>query len=645
MSTNIRSTKVIESSPCDTGFNFFNGVKESLKNLNVCFLDNLTGESQSSKICETLTTLSPLQLTDNVLYFTYRDERGVDNLRTIDLSSLGGGGTYTFNNGLNEVTNVARLGGTLIMETLIETNSHSFALVSDLGSFTFSTDTTTLLTDNISFPLKPDSTDNSITDPPVAFFYPNSVGDLKVAPLSFITDLVTPVDYTSSQGVSKNTLDFRLGDTAVSGTGLSANPFTSHRDITGAFRLSFKNDRVLFGSNNTQDTTTAKVKIVPVNDALGQHALLIKNSSDKLILGAENSGNVQIGFFTGNNNPFLSINSVAESFDPSYHVANSIVYFANGPVTFLSRGEGIPVIWKDGYSCNVSKHQFRVPLKALNTTPFANMLIATDTSLTHQGTDYTGVSNIAELQLSHINSDYTTTGKIPKQSSILIDGVYTMPSNYTNGEVNFVKITPTYVRSAQNALTGTTPLRGFYYAPTISLNAIPVTNEIAFESTRGSVVIGNGTEKDTLRLPSLTAAQRDTVTALATIGESNNVAKIVYNSDNKFVEYNNGLGWITQNPGTLTGSSIVWDACNTNKNLTLTANTAITNITNLVPGSTLVLAVTQDLTGGRTLSITASGFTIKTLGAISSVATETSIVTIYVSKTNELLISIIAGYV
>jgi len=58
---------------------------------------------------------------------------------------------------------------------------------------------------------------------------------------------------TFTNGITLSGTEAKLGGAAVSGTGLSTSPLTSHRDITGAFRLSLKNNRVLIGSDNVQD--------------------------------------------------------------------------------------------------------------------------------------------------------------------------------------------------------------------------------------------------------------------------------------------------------------------------------------------------------------------------------------------------------
>ena len=634
--------------------------------------NNSTVSCDAVKSCETLTLVSDLTLDgSNILSFTYYDEQGTANYRSVDLSSLSGGSgsSYVFNNGLTESGGVVKFGGSLLANTSLTTGGFSLNIQSTDGNLLIDNEVIEFDYETIQFTNQNNTVNDSGTFTPSAFYYPDVSGNLRVAPFTYITDLIPTVPvYTSSQGVSKTGTDFKLGDTAVSGTGLSATPFTSHRDITGAFRFSLKNDRVLIGADNSRDnvlstipsTVTAghiKLNVIGKTDSRDDSALSVTNASGKNIINAKNDGSFSIG------NHDLDVSTFVR-FEPWIASHNVPPYNASVPNDFerdmiwldssrISGGSNVRPIsihsngqirFENFYSSSADKYIFSVPLGALSTTQIANVQILTNSSITHQSSGYGGTSNIAELQLKHTNSEYATTA-IPKQSGLLIDGDYVMPRIYTSGEVNFVNLKPTYNRSSIGGATvGITPLRGFYYAPTIQANAIGVTDEIAYQSTRGSVVIGNGSTKDTLRLPILTTAQRTTVAALTSIGETTNVAKIIYNNDNKFVEHHNGLGWVTQTPETLASGSVTWDACNTNKNLTLNANTSVA-ITNLVPGSTLVLVATQDVVGARTLTITASGFTIKTAGTLSAVALDTSMVNIYVKSATELLISIVTGYV
>ncbi len=606
--------------------------------------NNSTVSCDAVKACETLTLVSDLTLDgSNILAFTYYDEQGTANYRSVDLSGLSGGSgsTYVFNNGLTEASGVVKLGGILLANTTLNLDTYSLDIPNSTGTFNINGATIQLDQENIRFNKKINTDDDSGSFTPIAFYYPSSTGLLKVAPMSFITDQIPDVPvYTSSQGVSKNTLDFRFGDTAVSGTSDSANPLTSHRDITDSgddYRISFKNHRILIGSDNTQDVTTSKFTIVGNGATSATSSLYVTNSAGKKLLNALNNGN--IGIASVGSTPFIEVcpTAVVSSNNPN---PNTIVYYTAGtPMYISSANQNQPIVFVDGYACNVSKYQFEAPLVAANTSVFANIKIKTTTSLTHEGTSYSGVSNLAELQLNHTNSDYATTGNVPIQSGLLIDGSYLMPSNYTGGNVAFVKVTPTYNRSTINAITGTTPLRGFYYAPTIGSDALPVTTEIAFEATRGSVIFGDGKGNETVRFPNLTTTERN---ALSGTG----AGEFFFNSTGKIFEYHNGNGVVTSIPQTMTaGIGVVWNANFTNQNLALTTNTTITNITNLVPGSTIILIATQDATGSRTLSIAASGYTIKTLGTISAVATETSVISIYVASSSELIVSIAAGYV
>lgn len=80
-------------------------------------------DCQAVKDCETVTSVSNLSFSNNVLSFTYFDERGEGNYRSIDLSS-GLTGIYTFTNGLTSLSNVIKWGGILNEETTINVSTY-----------------------------------------------------------------------------------------------------------------------------------------------------------------------------------------------------------------------------------------------------------------------------------------------------------------------------------------------------------------------------------------------------------------------------------------------------------------------------------------------------------------------------------------
>jgi len=492
--------------------------------------------------------------------------------------------------------------------------------------------------------------------------YRNELENFSTVSIDLSPLIPIPVVYTSSQGVSKIGNDFRFGDVVVAGTGLSATPLTSNRDITGDFRLSFKNKNILLGSDNTQDDSNAKLKVI---SNAGQTTIfeasttILDPSTNRIkALVAYNDGNLQLGHFNSFVGTMNLINH--QAWFTGAPVRTGLKLYSKSPTSLVTSPQtpsftidagGTQLLFLEEYACIATKYLFQNTPAPNPTAP------ATPTSTFEIASNISHLVGFSGSSVNTIHSLFKINGFNSQSSSVQnpvikvahISGGYIMPFNYT-GKFTHLDIDNEYNR----ATLGGTPvnismLRGIHYRPIIGLQAIDKQYEVAFESTRGSIIIGNESGKDTLRLPSHTTVQRDAVTPLNSVTlmevvEATNVAKIVYNSTNKNVEYHNGDGWVNFRPKILTQSVSNVNGYDLAHYITATSNLTLTFLT-LVLGSVITVTFTQDATGTRTLSAVASGYTIKTAGTLSLAANSTNLITYYVAAPGLLLQTIAQPYV
>lgn len=608
----------------------------------MCHLtDDTTVACDAVKACETLTSISNLDITDNIFSFTYYDEQGVGNLKSLDLSSLAGvvPPPLIFNNGLTLNTGVVKLGGALLQQTTISVPPSTFFRVTNQnGYFSVDPTQTTLTNQAIQLSYFVNSLDQSGDIPPLNFLYTDSNGYLTSGSIDYLIDALAPTPYTSSQGIFLDGLDFRFGDAAISGTGLSPKPLTSDRDLTGDYRISFKNKNTFFGVNNADvntwgvsnigtpySPTLSKVKIQG-NDNGSTFGFVATNLRGDTLIAAANNRDVYLAGLNSSS-PYHQM-VLSPSVNKIYLKAD------NTPTVLTFESTGTTLLWTEPNTCNKDKFVIQNSVSAANNTRISSFKV--DANL---GYFLYNVQNgkYSDIWITGIAPEINTLPGTPEFSSLRIDREVVPPFSYNGGVVTFVDITPTYYRSTVGGTpTGVATVRGMYYHPNFVTpnNALQI--EYAFESTRGSVVFGAGRGDEVVKFPSLSTTQRNALTTTS--------AELLYNNTEKLFEYSNGYGVVSAAPAALTTGTVTWDTCKLNKTITLNANTTIT-LSNLVAGSTLVLVVIQDGVGGRTLTINAPGTTIKSLGSISAAAGETSLITFYVASTSLILKSVSQPYV
>lgn len=490
------------------------------------------------KDCQTVTSITPLSFSDNMLSFTYYDEDNTANYREIEIA-IPDNSIYTFNNGLTESSDVVRLGGELLVNTVIELSGYNFTLSG--ANIQFSTFVNTL--------------DNSGATTPINFLYTNTLGFLKSAPLSYILGEISPetsltandstsINFTTS-GTANHTLtgevilasgspfnttsglalDVENGLNIASNKVKLGGALTENTVLSGAFNLvNISNKLHLSDDNTTQIAAIGNlVSVQKVDGTTPIINTLLRDS--KNIFSVTNGGQINIGFLNVGALPALSLtftestNSITRIhrekkviFDGFGISAPLDITSGGGTTRSITSSNGDNTSTADSLRLHVQHNTVTGLNESIGTIVSSNLAVVQDdsilrynnisfdmyhfkiltTNISTSGSIFT--NNITETPIERMYQDIVLKPTIDKN-----DGTTTDLINFRG-----IEITPSFVEGDLRNL------KGVYYNPIIGVGTITTSiNQIAYESTMGKVIFGNTDNKSYVQFPIHTVATRN----------------------------------------------------------------------------------------------------------------------------------------
>jgi hypothetical protein len=198
------------------------------------------------------------------LSFTYFDERGEANYKSVSISGLGN--NNTFQNGLTEASNVVELGGPLIKNTTITLGAFNLALSGE----------------NLIFSTYSNTRDDSGSIAPLNFLYTNASGKLQSADIDFILNQISTNDihwFSTDLTSSANRLHLLNHNFEIRGN--TNGSFKFFNEVSAPTFAGANNNH--FGENSLPAVTTGARNLGYGNNTL----LSLTTGSDNIAIGQD----------------------------------------------------------------------------------------------------------------------------------------------------------------------------------------------------------------------------------------------------------------------------------------------------------------------------------------------------------------------
>lgn len=595
------------------------------------------------KKCETITSISNLNLKEgSILEFSYFDETGKGNYRSIDLSEIISD-QYNYINGLNLQDDLVKLGGNLIENTIINLNSYNLDLKGN----------------NIIFSNYVNTRDDSNIIEPINFIYTDVNGNIKSSSLDFIYNLIPtlpdPLIFQNALNQSGNLV--KWGGELIENT-----------NVFGNYKTTFSNNTFVVRDDTEYPSSYRKTKFKLHSSGNTAFNLPNNGSNTDLLFEASSSlGNIfQIfedgtirlpsvsGYTTTQSNLILFRNGI-----------NSIIYDSNTHhLRPNDQGGGVIIQTSTNYWSNSNnplnnlfKIDTNIGLNANHRVDQTNINVINNNTTYFESVLYGKTVSINSLT---INNQTAPTRRLGLNAKIVfndaVGSVVFKDGSHNNNSKQIIGYNADIAVADNNTYGSSTnsTVVGFNFEPTHPNLLTNNKKYIAFYSKMGSIIMENFDNKSFLRLP--------THINTVSLPPSNLIGgELIYDTTTGCIKFyseggtSGGAGWrdLCSSGG---GGGGTYDPCtnafsNINNisgtynwfvnlsetlKLTLTGNTLL-NLTGLCNGRTYNFEVIQDGTGGRTLLLQDGTITLRTItyvGTIDTAPNKKTIGTLIVTDTN-----------